>query len=318
MAGPIKAHDSFFRAAMQNTVVAQEFFQYNLPPPVRDALDLSTARLKSSSYITDDLKETFSDLVYTCDYKKEVSDGEVRISLLVEHQSTAERLMPFRVFHYLFNLLYLLLKEDSDDKAKEKLPAVYALVFYHGEQTPYPFSMNLADCFDDPLGIMNKMFENDVKLIDVNQITDDELAQQRLIGIVTSALKYIRVKDIAPHLLRLMEKLNSIDLSHPLAVNSIKALLANYMLSVGKLADVEQFIKDARQLPEPTRGEIMTAAEQLQAMGEERGMEKGLEKGREEVAMNLLKEGLDPRFVARNAKLELAVIVKLKAQLEKE
>ena len=91
-------------------------------------------------------------------------------------------------------------------------------------------------------------------------------------------------------------------------------------LSVGKVVDPKQFIKDIRQLPEQIRGELMTAAEQFQAMGEEKGLEKGLkeglEKGREEVAINLLKEGTDPQFVARIAKLEFAVILKLQAQLE--
>ena len=154
------AHDSFFRSAMQNKVVAEEFFQYNLPQPIRDALDLKSSRLESSSYITDALKKTFSDLVFTCDYKKDVGNGALRIALLVEHQSKAERLLPFRVFHYLFNMLYLLLKKDSGQQLKDKVPAVYALVFYHGKQTPYPYSMNLMDCFDDPLGIMHKMFEN--------------------------------------------------------------------------------------------------------------------------------------------------------------
>lgn len=321
MALPIDAHDAFFRASMQNDIVAQEFFQYHLPASIRNALDLKFSRLESSSYITDALKETFSDLVFTCRYKNDVTKTKARIALLVEHQSTADRLMPFRVFHYLFNLLYRLSKEDSDDQPKDKLPAVYALVFYHGKQTPYPYSMNLLSCFDDPLGIMNKMFENDVALIDVNQVTDDELERQQLIGTVTSALKYSRVKDIAPHLLRLMKKINSMDLNHPLAVNSIKTLLANYMLGVGKIANVEQFVKDVWQLPEPIRGELMTAAEQLEAIGEKKGLKKGLEKGREEgreeVAINLLKEGTEPQFVARISGLELDVVLKLQAPLAK-
>lgn len=62
----------------------------------------------------------------------------------------------------------------------------------------------------------------------------------------------------------------------------------------------------------------MTAAEKLEALGEERGLEKGREEGREEVAINSLKEGVDPQFVARITGLELAVIQRLKAELESE
>ena len=56
-------------------------------------------------------------------------------------------------------------------------------------------------------------------------------------------------------------------------------------------------------------------------MGEKKshkeGLEEVLEKGLEKVAINALKEGVDPQFVARITGLELAVIFKLKARLEK-
>ena len=52
----------------------------------------------------------------------------------------------------------------------------------------------------------------------------------------------------------------------------------------------------------------MTIAEQLRAKGEERGFEK--------VAINLLKDGAEPAFVTRMTGLDLAVILKLKDELE--
>ncbi|NQZ10952.1 MAG: hypothetical protein HRT35_27685 [Algicola sp.] len=54
----------------------------------------------------------------------------------------------------------------------------------------------------------------------------------------------------------------------------------------------------------------MTAAEQLREQGREQGLEL--------VAINSLKEGADPRFVARITGMKLAVILKLKAQLEEQ
>jgi predicted transposase/invertase (TIGR01784 family) len=198
------------------------------------------------------------------------------------------------------------------------LPVVYALVFYHGKQTPFPYSMSLADCFDDPLGIMSNMFNTPVPLIDVNQVSDEQLKQQKLLGIMTGALKYSRDKDIRPYLEWLMDSLNSMDLSKDLELKFIRTVL-NYILNVGNTAEVEKFIKNGSQLPEPVRGEFMTIAEQLRAMGAEegrvQGREEGKEEGKEEVAINLLKDGADPHFVARISGLDLAVIIKLKAQI---
>jgi predicted transposase YdaD len=146
-------------------------------------LDLTSFRLENCTYINNKLQESISDLVFDCRYKANYSGGKThaKVVLLIEHQSTADRFMPLRVYHYLFNMLHKKLREQ----AKDPLPAVYALVFYHGKQSPYPYSMGLEDCFDDPLGIMNDMFTQPVHLIDVNQISDDQLKQQRLLGIMT-------------------------------------------------------------------------------------------------------------------------------------
>ncbi len=266
-----------------------------------------------------------SDLVFTCRYNKNgvhddksrsSSDSEAKVVLLVEHQSTPDRFMAFRVYHYLFNMLYTILKKRPKDQASEPLPPVYALVFYHGKQTPYPYSMDLANCFNDPFGIMDKLFNNPVPLVDVNSISDDKLKQQALLGIITGALKYSRSPDMGSKVLWLMEYLNSMDLSERLKVELVREM-TSYMFSVGTVANVKQFVKNIGQLPEPIRGEFMTAAEQLQELGAERGREEGLEKGKKEVAINLLKEGVEPRLIARTTGLGLASILELKEQLEK-
>ncbi|NQZ09033.1 MAG: hypothetical protein HRT35_17900 [Algicola sp.] len=61
---------------------------------------------------------------------------------------------------------------------------------------------------------------------------------------------------------------------------------------------------------------IMTAAYKLRAWGREEGLAQTSKKVFEEIAINALKEGADPRFVARITGLDLPVILKLKAQLE--
>ncbi|MFT4928950.1 MAG: putative transposase/invertase (TIGR01784 family) [Phenylobacterium sp.] len=320
MANPISPHDKYFRSSMQNSAIARQFFHCHLPQQLRVGFNFNAMTQLNSTYIDDSLQETISDLVFSCPYDSEVNEAEdgesdVKLVLLVEHQSTPDRLMAFRVFHYLFNLLHSLLKQQPESQSQHKLPAVYAMIFYHGKQTPYPYSMNLMDSFDDPLNIMQGMFSKPVHLVDINQVQDSELKKQQLLGIMSGALKHSRDRDISRYLLQLTDRLNSVDLSDDLALKFLRTTL-NYLLGVGNTADVEQFIKGGLQLAEPVRGEFMTIAEQLRAMGAEEGLEKGLKKGRKEIAINLLEEGLDPHFVARNTGLELDVILKLKAKLK--
>jgi predicted transposase/invertase (TIGR01784 family) len=315
MANPLNnPHDKFFRSSMQNAPIAKAFFRQHLPITLSSALDLDSFRLENATYIDKRLQETFSDLVFTCHYSEGKSKGETadssqaNVILLVEHQSTPEPFMAFRVYHYLFNMLYSRLKGRSNKRANDKLPPVYALVFYHCEQTPYPFLMHLKDCFDDPLNLMDKMFNEPVPLVDVNQFNDDDIKKQQLLGIMTGALKHSRDQDIGQYLIWLMSDLKLMDLEGSLALNFINSVL-NYLLKVGNIANVQQFVANAQQLPEPVKGEFMTAAEKLMALGRD---EK-----QEEVAINALNEGADPRFVARITGLDLAVIEGLKAGLSK-
>ncbi|NQZ09035.1 MAG: Rpn family recombination-promoting nuclease/putative transposase [Algicola sp.] len=330
MAMTSNPHDNFFRSSMQHASIAKQFFEQHLPAPLLNSLDTNAFELKDSTYIDVDLQETFSDLVFSCPYKQGVGkSSDAKVILLIEHQSTPDKLMPFRVFHYMFNMLYKVLKERNKKQAKDKLPAVHPLVFYHGKQTQYP--LLLADCFDDPLNIMEDIFTKELQLVDVNKETDDELKKQQLLGIMTGALKHIRDRDIIYYLRWLADYIHSVDLHQPLTPDFFK-MTFNYVLEAGNVKDVKQLIKVGRLFPKPVRGEFMTAAEKLRAWGEEEGLEKGLEQGleqglkkgleqgreenSEEIAINALNEGADPRFVARIPGLDMSVILKLKTQLE--
>jgi predicted transposase YdaD len=86
-----------------------------------------------------------------------------------------------------------------------------ALVFYHGQTSPYPYFLHLADCFNDPLQLMTELFQRPIALIDINQLPDDQLKQQPWIGIVARALKHIRAADISPYLLDLLQDCEGLD-----------------------------------------------------------------------------------------------------------
>ena len=178
MTGVVTPFDKFFRSAMHDLRIAQGFFELYLPHEVEEKLDLCTLMLENSSFIDSQLNEFISDLVYRCEYKDK-SLGDARVIVLVEHQSTPQKFMPVRVYHYLFGILINEIKQLS---GKEKLPAIYAMVFYHGEQSPYPYSLKLSDCFNDPKGVMDYFWQNPVPLVDVNTIEDNELLKHQLQG----------------------------------------------------------------------------------------------------------------------------------------
>jgi len=296
---PHNPHDRFFRSVMENRAVAESFMQHYLPEDINAALDLDSLKLEHDSYLDPALQETVSDLVFSC----RLADQPAYLALLVEHQSRPDPHMPVRIGHYLFSLLTKHLKQQPNGP----LAPVYALVLYHGSQTPYPYSLNLADCFDDPLGVMRTLFQDPIPLIDVNQLSDDELRQQQWIGIVARALKHIRDPDIGPYLLEWLHDCEGLDDHSQQWLDFIRALL-HYAIGAGNVSDIDHLVEESHRLPEPIGETFMTIAEQLEARGEAKGLSH--------TACNLLKEGTDPQFVAKVTGLSLNKVWELQKEMD--
>ncbi|MEJ2415400.1 MAG: Rpn family recombination-promoting nuclease/putative transposase [Exilibacterium sp.] len=308
MADPkiVNPHDSFFHAAMEHPPVAIDFLNHHLPEKIRQGLDVESLRLLPTTYVDTNLRNRFSDVVFHC----KLADKPAYIGILVEHQSKPDKLLQLRVMQYLFGLLNSINRRQPG----QLLPAVYTLVFYHGKETPYPYSLNLLDCFDDPLNIMDDVFQRPLSLIDVNQLSDEELLQQKWVGPVS--MKHIRAENITPYAMAIFEALTRWPLDHPETVELLKLLL-NYLFNVGNISDVDAFIEvDMNRLSGPIRSEVMTIAEKLREKGMQEGERKGEQKGLEKAALMMLREGVEMAFIAKVTSLSVADIERLQASLE--
>ncbi len=78
-------HDRFFKGALGLLIVAKPMIEAYLPKDLLDKLDLDTLEIDPNSYINDELKENFSDLVWSCQLKG--SKEERKIAFLLEHKS---------------------------------------------------------------------------------------------------------------------------------------------------------------------------------------------------------------------------------------
>ena len=76
-------HDKFFKETFSLRDNVIDFLKGTFPEEIFKKLDLSTLTRDNNSYIDEELKEHFSDIVYTCSCK----DKELKITLLFEHKS---------------------------------------------------------------------------------------------------------------------------------------------------------------------------------------------------------------------------------------
>lgn len=123
-------HDALFKTFLTHPETARDFLQIHLPESLRMQCDLSTLQLESGSFIEDDMRALYSDVLWSI----KTQSGSGYVYALIEHQSTPDKHMTFRLMRYAFAIMSRHL-----DAGNEHLPLVIPMLFYHGRITPYPF-----------------------------------------------------------------------------------------------------------------------------------------------------------------------------------
>jgi len=288
-------HDATFKQFLTQPEIARDFMLIHLPAELRAICDLSTLKLESGSFVEEDLRQYFSDVLYSL---KTTGGEDGYIMVLVEHQVVPDRHMAFRLLRYSVAAM-----QRHLEAGHKKLPLVIPVLFYTGKRSPYPYSTRWLDEFDDP-ALADKLYSGDFPLVDVTVIPDDEIMTHRSMAALTLLQKHIHQRDIATLTDQLVTLLMTDTLSSPLVMTLIQ-----YLIQAGESADSEAFVRELA-LRVPQHGDaLMTIAQQLEQKGIEKGIEKGrmegiqlgeqrgIEKGKLEVARSLLKMGMSHESV---------------------
>ncbi|EGH0941162.1 Rpn family recombination-promoting nuclease/putative transposase, partial [Salmonella enterica] len=235
--------------------------ELHLPAELRAICDLSTLKLESGSFVEDDLRQYFSDVLYSL----ETAEGTGYVHVLIEHQSSPDVHMAFRMTRYAVAAM-----QRHLDAGHKKLPLVIPVLFYVGKRSPYPYSTRWLDEFDNP-ELAGKVYGGAYPLVDVTVIPDDEIMNHRSMAALTLLQKHIHQRDIATLTDRLATLLMADYLSSPQVI-----ALIHYLLQAGESADSEAFVRELAQRVPQHGDALMTIAQQL----EQKGIEKGIEKGR--------------------------------------
>ena len=89
-------HDATFRQFLTQPDIARDFMKLHLPAELQAICDLSTLKLESGSFVEDDLRQYFSDVLYSL----KTTGGDGYVHVLIEHQSSPDRHMAFRLIRY--------------------------------------------------------------------------------------------------------------------------------------------------------------------------------------------------------------------------
>ncbi|MBA4822666.1 Rpn family recombination-promoting nuclease/putative transposase [Pantoea ananatis] len=293
-------HDATFRQFLSQPTIARDFMALHLPAEFLALCDLDTLKLESGAFVEEDLRQYFSDILYSL---KTTSRDDGYIHVLIEHQSSPDRHMAFRLMRYAIAAM-----QRHLDAGHKKLPLVIPILFYSGKRSPYPYSTRWLDEFSIP-AFASRLYSNAFPLVDVTVIPDEEIVGHRSMAALTLLQKHIHQRDLA----ELIDKLAPVTLADYLSSSQVISLV-NYLLQAGETADADLFVRTLAQRVPQHEDALMTIAQQLEQKGIEKGLEEGLQlgeqrglvKGRSEgersaalkIARTMLQNGLPPSLVA--------------------
>jgi predicted transposase/invertase (TIGR01784 family) len=301
------AHDAVFKQFLSDPDTARDFLAIHLPETLRNLCDLSTLRLEPGTFLDKDLRAHYSDILYSVGT---TTDNTGYIYAVVEHQSTPDKLMAFRLMRYTLSVMNNHLRKGHD-----RLPLVIPMLFYHGTTSPYPFSTNWIDLFDLP-AIAWKLYSQPFPLVDVTVLDDNNIMQHKRIAVLELVQRDIRRRDLLEFVGKIVLALQS----NPCTPEQMESLLT-YMAVNGETTDPKQFIDMlTKGLPEYEDVNMATIAQYLEEKGRQEGrqegMASGMEKGRQEekrqVASKMLMKGIDPVLVIQVTGLTAQELEQLK------
>lgn len=285
-------HDAVFKRFLRHPETANDFLMLYLPEAIRQRCDFATLRLQSASFIDEDLRAWYSDVLWSV----RTTCGAGYIYVVIEHQSSPDNHMAFRLMRYAIAAM-----QRHLDAGHKTLPLVVPMLFYHGATSPYPFSLNWLDEFADPQ-LAKRLYGSQFPLIDVTVMPDDEIVQHRRVALLELMQKHIRQRDLSD----ITESLAAVVMLGYTSPRQLR-MLFHYMLQYGNTAEPGVFLRRlARRLPQYEET-LMSIAQKLKQEGRQEGREEGHLEGLQEgsrrealrIADSMLQNGLDKEMVQK-------------------
>ena len=271
-------HDALFKTFLKYPETARDFIEIHLPSTLRTLCDFSTLKLQPTSFIEDNLRAYYSDVLWSM----KTSEGHGYIYVVIEHQSRPDVHMAFRLMRYAIAAM-----QSHLDAGHNTLPLVVPMLFYHGIDTPYPFSLCWLDEFYNPT-LARQLYLSAFPLVDITVVPDEEIMQHRRIALLELIQKHIRDRD----LIGMVDRITTL-LVRGFTNDSQLQTLFNYLLQCGDTSRFTRFIEEIAERSPLQKERLMTIAERLRQEGHQIGWQEGMHEQAIKIALRMLEQGID-------------------------
>jgi predicted transposase/invertase (TIGR01784 family) len=277
----VNVHDAFFKNTFSYPEVAREYIAHFMDAKLVKNIDLDSLVLDNTSFVTSDLTEYFSDLVWHARYKT----TNIKISFLFEHKSYP---VPYP---HLQLLRYILEHLNAQIKAKERLTVVIPILIYHGEE-----KWKVRPFFDYFEGIdedLKRYIPNfDYNLTVLSDYADEELINMgigKLLNVFL-AMSHIRNIDYIINNFETIFTYAEEDLKNNQYLDFFQSIFF-YLFKNIEVTD-EELAKAVLTINQPLKSFTMSAYDMLVAKGVSQGIIQGTEKGFEKGIVQGIEKGI--------------------------
>ena len=295
-------HDKFFKETFSKQENVVDFIQGTFPENILDNLELSSLVLDNNSYIDEELKEYFSDIVYNCISKT----GEVKIAILFEHKSYVLKYPHLQLLKYQLKVL------ETNIKQNEKLILAIPVIIYHGKEK---WEIRKFEDYFEGLDVLYHRFipSFDYLLTDLSAYSNEEI-KEKAFQKVSLAIPLLLMKNIfdETELTKNIKGILEIGKNYLEQEEGLKFLEGVIRYLSAAEIEPEKVINTIKEISEEGGELLMTMASRLIERGMEKGriegIERGMEKGRIEGVKEAIELGLELKYGVEGLKVYEKVV----------
>ncbi|MFO0978867.1 MAG: Rpn family recombination-promoting nuclease/putative transposase [Planctomycetaceae bacterium] len=206
-----------------------------MPSKLLAELKLGTLQLEAGSFVDADLREKFSDLLFSVELANapaDASNKQALVYFLFEHKSQSDPLTVLQVLSYMVRIWEMRIRNS------ETLCPIVPLLVYHGE-TAWSAARSLAGLIPTPAALAEYQIQFQPPLLDLSRLDDGEIQGESVLRNTLRLLKYSRSRHLVEILREILEMIGQ---ALPAASFAEWArAIGVYVMTVNKNIDQQQY-----------------------------------------------------------------------------
>jgi predicted transposase/invertase (TIGR01784 family) len=283
-------HEGLFHKVFRDPEITKYFLRQHLSPEIQRSIDLDSLRLENISYVDDNLRKHFSDLVFSLMLRGDEFPS-ARVYLLFEHKSAPEPLVGMQILRYM-----ALQWKDLYDQHKivGKLPPILPIVIYQGRDRWKP-RVSFHDLVEMPSDFFKTYIPDFAfAFFSVRGLDAQKVQENMILFFYVEMIKSLdspQIKEMLPRLVRgFVQALGSHTATEYIEI------FFKYLTKTSGVLDQDDFQKALSYFPEGGEKIMDTLANQWIEQGKDEGRTEGITLGEQRATREMLLEAISEKF----------------------